>query len=145
MADEFTLKMPDFNPTINININGEEKLRDFVTTINDMMNGANYQEYYKSDNLLKEDMNILFKDYKTHPTSENVRELVNTYNAYLAKSGEIKSLPNDVFTATLNAKSKVSDTCCFSVGQFITAFSTYENLKSYGINLDEFFNLFSKN
>ena len=78
MADEFTLKMPDFNPTINININGKEKLRDFVTTINDMMNGANYQEYYKSDNLLKEDMNILFKDYKTHPTSENVRELVNT-------------------------------------------------------------------
>ncbi len=148
MADEFTIKMPEFNPTINVTINGENQLRDFVITINRMMDGADYQNYYKPDTVLLEELHSLCKTYQEIPTLENAQKFINTYNAYLAKSNKGKARINDLsdetFSAVLKVKSKIKDADCFSLDQFLTAFYTFDNLKDYGINLSEFFNLFSK-
>ena len=148
MADKFEIKMPEFNPTLNITISGEDQLRNFVIAINSMMDGADYQDYYKPENTLLEDIQKFCKEYSAVSSSEKARILVNTYHAYLAKSNNVKNkiskLSDNDYTTILNAKSIVNENDCFSLDLFLTAFSTFKNLQDYGINLDRFFDLFSK-
>lgn len=67
MADQITIKAPELEQNVVVNIQGEEKLRNFAKTLNRMAEGTNLQDYWKSQKTLIDDV--------TKKRSKNIRKL----------------------------------------------------------------------
>lgn len=147
MADEIKLKAPTVEQQVNVVINGEEKLKSFASTLENISSNKNLQKYWKDQKQLIEDVSNAYGNFTKNASKNNALELMKTTNALKALSDvDISSLIPDFknFSQALENANKVAGNLdsAFSVSSFKNAFSSFETLRAYGIDLENFFKHF---
>ena len=147
MADEIKLKAPTVEQQVNVVINGEEKLKSFANTLEKISSNKNLQKYFKDQKQLINDVSNAYGNFIKHASKNNASELMKTTNALKALSDvDISSLVPDFknFSQALENANKVAGDLdsAFSVNSFKDAFSAFDMLRAYGIDLENFFKHF---
>ena len=147
MADEIKLKAPTVEQQVNVVINGEEKLKSFASTLENIASNKNLQKYWKDQKQLIDDVTDAYSNFTKNTSKNNALELMKTTNALRALSDvDISSLIPDFknFSQALENAKKVAGSLdsAFSVNSFKDAFSSFETLRAYVIDLENFFKHF---
>ena len=147
MADEIILKAPDIEPQVTITISGESKIKDVVDTLDFMLNGKNLQHFWKSEQLLLSDLEKASKEYLDKKNETHAEEVVKTANAYKALTNHEPSLLELNFEDIISEAKGVASCLdsCYSVMSFKNAFSAFEVLQAYGLDMEKLFNTFGGN
>lgn len=144
MADEIIIKAPQIDPNITINISGEDKLHSCTLGINNMLRGNKCYRYFKECDVLYSELEEKCKAFKMSITPKQAKDILNTYNAFLARSEDescdISSIIENVISSIHN---RFGDTLFpYTVAEFKVSFSTLECLRAYGLHLEDFLNVF---
>ena len=144
MADEIIIKAPQIDSNITINISGEDQLRSSTSVLNSMIRGNKCYRYFKEKDKLYSELKAKCNENKISIPREQAKDILNTYNAYLACLEEKPKGISPTITNTLNSIARnFGDTLLpYSISEFKLAFSTLERLRAYGLNLDDFLRLF---
>lgn len=147
MADEIKLKAPTVEQQVVVNINGEDKLRSFSDTLEKIANNKNLQKYWKTQQELINATADAYGNFSKKASKDNATELIKVTNALKAMSGTDLSniLPDfDKIAKSMSDAQKVVGNLdsAFSVNSFKDAFSSFETLKAYGVDIQNFFNHF---
>ena len=147
MADEIRLKAPTVEQQVVVNISGEDKLEKFADTLDKISKGRGLQKYWKDQQSLINDTIEAYNKFNKTTSQTDASELIKTTNALRAMSDvDISSLIPDFdnFTFALskaeNMAGHLND--AFSVKAFKDAFSSFDILKAYGLDLETFFKHF---
>lgn len=148
MADERILTAPDVEQNVNITINGEEKLHDFASTLNDLAENKALNKYWKTQEELIKDVTNACEIYsKNIDNKKNATELLKFANALKAVSGtdlstlfpNFKDISHYIEQATLKVDSLDK---AFSVQNFQKVFESFKTMQAYGLDLDRMFKHF---
>lgn len=147
MADEIKLKAPTVEQQVVININGEDKLIKLADTLDKISKGRGLQKYWKDQQTLINDTIKAYNNFNKSASQVDATELIKTTNALKAMSGaDISTLiPDfDKFTSTLSKAEGIAGhlTDAFTEKAFRDAFSSFETLKAYGLDSENFFKHF---
>ena len=150
MADEIKLKAPTVEQQVNVVINGEEKLKSFASTLENISSNKNLQKYWKDQKQLIEDVSSAYGNFTKTASKNNALELMKTTNALKALSDvDISSIIPDFksFSQALESAKNIAGSLdsAFSVNSFKDAFSSFETLRAYGVDLQELFKHFEFN
>ena len=148
MADEIKIQAPQIEQNVNVVISGEEKLKDFINTLNRMSRGNSLQSYWKTQEVLIEDVVRACEDFKRVSNDINATSLINNVNALKAVAGsDISGLFKNfadigpiIDKAGLQVGRVVGE---LSPENFKAAFSSFEMLKAEGLDMEEIFSRFS--
>ena len=148
MADEIKIQAPQVEQNVTVTISGEEKLRDFINTMNRMSRGNSLQSYWKTQEALIEDVVRACEDFKRAANDVNATSLVNNVNALKAVAGNDLSglFKNfaDIGPVIEQASAQVGRVVGeLSPENFKAAFSSFEMLKAEGLDMEEVFSRFS--
>lgn len=150
MADEIKLKAPTVEQQVVVNIQGEEKLRSFADTLDKMSKGRNLQKYWKEQEVLIKDVVEAYKKFGRVANEDTASELLKTANALKAMSNsDISSLSpelNNISSALQKAEGVAGHLVdAFSINAFKDAFSAFETLRAYGVDIQKLFTHFEIN
>lgn len=147
MADEIILKAPDIEPQVTVTISGESKIKDVVDTLDFMLNGKNLQRFWKNEQLLLSDLEKTSKEYLDKKNEIHAEEVVKTANAYKALTNHEPSLLELNFEDIISEAKEIASCLdsCYSVMSFKNAFSAFEVLQAYGLDMEKLFNTFGEN
>ena len=150
MADEIKLKAPTVEQQVVVNISGEDKLEKFADTLDKISKGRGLQKYWKDQQTLINDTIKAYNNFNKSTSQTDATELIKTTNALKAMAGvDISTLiPDfDKFTSALSKAEGIAGhlTDAFTEKAFRDAFSSFETLKAYGLDLENFFKHFEFN
>lgn len=150
MADEIKLKAPTIEQQVVVNISGEDKLEKFADTLDKISKGRGLQKYWKDQQALINDTIKAYNNFNKSTSQTDATELIKTTNALKAMAGvDISTLiPDfDKFTSALSKAEGIAGhlTDAFTEKAFRDAFSSFETLKAYGLDLENFFKHFEFN
>lgn len=150
MADEIKLKAPTVEQQVVVNISGEDKLEKFADTLDKISKGRGLQKYWKDQQTLINDTIKAYNNFNKSTSQTDATELIKTTNALKAMAGvDISTLiPDfDKFTSALSKAEGIAGhlTDAFTEKAFRDAFSSFETLKAYGLDLENFFKHFELN
>lgn len=147
MADEIKLKAPTVEQQVVVNINGEDKLKSFVDTLDKISNNKNLQKYWKTQQDLINATTDAYNNFQKKASKDNASELIKVTNALKAMSGTDLShiLPDfDKISKGMAEAQKVAGNIdsAFSVKGFKEAFDSFETLEAYGTDIQKLFSHF---
>lgn len=147
MADEIKLKAPMVEQQVVVNISGEDKLEKFADTLDKISKGRGLQKYWKDQQTLINDTIKAYNNFNKSTSQTDATELIKTTNALKAMVDvDISTLiPDfDKFTSALSKAESMAGhlTDAFTEKAFKDAFSSFEILKAYGLDLENFFQHF---
>lgn len=150
MADEIKLKAPTVEQQVVVNISGEDKLEKFADTLDKISKGRGLQKYWKDQQTLINDTIKAYNNFNKSTSQTDATELIKTTNALKAMAGVDISIliPDfDKFTSALSKAEGIAGhlTDAFTEKAFRDAFSSFETLKAYGLDLENFFKHFEFN
>ncbi len=149
MADEIKIKAPEVEQNINITVSGEEKLKSFTTTLNRIARDTQLQKYWKDQKSLIKGVIAAYADFKRISNETNATSLINNVNALKAIAGSDISGLFKNFDHISEQIERASSMVGRVVGEyspenFKEAFSSFEAMRAYGLDMEEVFSRMSK-
>ena len=150
MADTIKLKAPTVEQKVVVNIQGEDKLKAFASTLDKLSRGKGLQKYWKDQQSLISDTIEAYNKFKRSANEDTSSELLKTTNALKAMGNtDISSIApelKDIESALGRAKTLVGSLDGdFSIASFKEIFESFEALQAYGLDVKEMFSHFEVN
>lgn len=146
MADE--LRTKKIEVVTNFTVNGAEDVKNILNSIDKMARGRDLHKYWKDQQTLIDKVMQSYKNYNKVANQDNASELLKSVNALKAISDtDLSNLfPdfNKMQNVISDASKQIDLNDAFSVESFRGSFKVFEQMKSFGIDLNALFDRLGK-
>ena len=126
-------------------------INNIVDNLSKTSNGKNLSKYWKTQDELVKDVVKSYKEFNKVSNDINATNLLKVVNALKAMHGvdisdilpDFDDIEKSIKTATKQIGSSLDS--AFSINSFKDAFTSFETLKEYGLDLENFFQHFNLN
>ena len=147
MADE--LRTKKIEVVTNFTVHGAEDVKNILSAIDKVARGRDLQKYWKDQQTLIDKVTQSYKNYNKVANQDNASELLKSVNALKAVADtDLSNLLPDfdkIQKSISEASEKIDLNDAFSVESFRSSFKAFDQMKSYGIDLNELFDRLGKN
>lgn len=147
MADE--LRTKKIEVVTNFTVHGAEDVKNILSAIDKVARGRDLQKYWKDQQALIDKVTQSYKNYNKVANQDNASELLKSVNALKAVADtDLSNLLPDfdkIQKSISEASEKIDLNDAFSVESFRSSFKAFDQMKSYGIDLNELFDRLGKN